>query len=861
MPKLVIDGHEIEVPQGTKVIEAAERLGIIIPRFCYHPALSAVGACRVCAVKFAEGPVKGIQMSCMTEARDGMVVSTTDEEAVDFRRQVMEWLMMNHPHDCPVCDEGGHCLLQDLTVAGGHGIRRYLGNKRTYRDQYLGAFVQHEMNRCIHCYRCWRFYQEFAGYRDLGCMQNAYRTYFGRFSDGPLESPFAGNLIDICPTGVYTDKPTRFTGRRWDFERTPSLCIHCSLGCNTVSSTRYRQTVRQEARFNKSVNGFFICDRGRYGFFYESHPARPRRPRIGKEEASWQEALQMAAATLARINQDSGPGSVACLGSTRSSLENQAMLKRFCQLQEWENPRYLETRSMARKIQKARSRLEQRIAVSMREIEGADFILAVGADPINEAPMLALAMRQAFRDGAGVAPMFPLAARPIIEGTTVIVLDPRPVFLPLEFDHFPVAPGEIDLVMNRLVKSCVSRTIAAELGPEALRFYDAIPEDYPPGPFRDRLAGIEQKLQQSKKPVIICGTEIVREATISSAADDALLLKAAKNWAGLFYLMPAANTFGAALLSASGGSLEDIIAGIEKGTVRALVVVENDPFWIYPDQERMKQALAKLDSLLVLDYLPSRIARQAHVFFPTAPLFETRASYVNQEGRIQFAEMVHAGGTSIAQVGGGNHPPRVYGAGIPDGEPKPAWKILAGLAEAILSAGKKLSGQVSLPQTIEDLWQWMAHEHPAFAGLQPFAVPPEGFRLLPDQSKEQAFSLPPSPSPSRGEGREGVNANSLELLLVDWTFGTEELSSYSQFIQPVEKIPCLLMHAEDAGRLGVNDKDRVVIHLDGGPLEVGLGIVENMSPGVIILPRHRQLAWQKMKDIPARIPVERIRKI
>ncbi len=286
MPKLKIDGLEIEVPKGMKVIEAAARLGIIIPRFCYHSGLGSVGACRMCAVKFLEGPVKGIQMSCMVDCQDGMVVSTTDEEAVDFRKHVIEWLMMNHPHDCPVCDEGGHCLLQDMTVAGGHGLRRYLGKKRTYDDQDLGVFVRHEMNRCIHCWRCRRFYQEFAGYRDLGAMQIASHTYFGRFKDGPLESPFSGNLIDLCPTGVYTDKPSRFTGRRWDFERGPSLCIHCSLGCNTIASARYREMVRLEARFNDSVNGHFICDRGRYGFYYTNHPERPRRPRIGTEEVS-----------------------------------------------------------------------------------------------------------------------------------------------------------------------------------------------------------------------------------------------------------------------------------------------------------------------------------------------------------------------------------------------------------------------------------------------------------------------------------------------------------------------------------------------------------------------------------------------
>ena len=300
MPKLIIDSREIEVPAGTKVIDAAERLGIMIPRFCYHPALGSLGACRMCAVKFEEGPLQGLEMSCMVEAKEGMVVSTTDKEAVDFRKYIIEWLMINHPLDCPVCDEGGHCLLQDETVSGGHGIRRYRGKKRTYEDQDLGTFVQHEMNRCIHCWRCRRFYQEFSGYRDLGAMQIGNRTYFGRSCSGALESPFSGNLIDVCPTGVFTDKPARYKGRRWDFERAPSLCLHCSLGCNITGSARYREVVRVEARLNPDVNGYFICDRGRFGFAYANHPERPRRARIKGKEVSWEEAIRHAAGELRR---------------------------------------------------------------------------------------------------------------------------------------------------------------------------------------------------------------------------------------------------------------------------------------------------------------------------------------------------------------------------------------------------------------------------------------------------------------------------------------------------------------------------------------------------------------------------------
>jgi NADH-quinone oxidoreductase subunit G len=833
MHKLKIDRLEIEVENGTKVIEAAARLGIIIPHFCYHPGLGSVGACRMCAVKFLEGPVKGVQMSCMVDASDGMVVSTTDEEAVDFRKHIIEWLMMNHPHDCPVCDEGGHCLLQDMTVSGGHGIRRYLGEKRTYRDQYLGVFVQHEMNRCIHCWRCRRFYQEFAGYRDLGAMQIAYRTYFGRATDGPLESPFSGNIIDICPTGVYTDKPSRFYGRRWDFERSPSICIHCSLGCHIITSARYREIVRLEARLSKSVNGYFICDRGRYGFYYTNHPDRPRRARIGAEQVPLDEALRKAGEKLSEIKQKRGPKSIASLGSTRSCLENQAMLMRLCQNQGWEEPRYFETHSVAQKVKKAVSRLDKRLAISMREIERADFILAVGIDPVNEAPMLALAMRQAFQNNSVIA-----------------VMDPRPIFLPFEFEHLPVTPADLDLFLNVLVKGTVDRSVAEKMGGDTLRFYDSVPKEYASDrSLSNRVAAMTEKLKQSRCPVIICGTTIVEETTPSVAADNALLLLSAKGRAGLFYLMPGANALGAAPLSSGHGSFTETIEAIESGMIKALLLVESDPWGAFPDQERLAKAIAKLELLIVMDYLPSKAAQIAHVFLPTRTLFEMETSFINQEGRLQFAPPAHCGGTPISQVSAGNHPPRYYGSEIPGGEPRPAWQILAELANAISPLPKEQSPQISR----EELWKWMSKEYPVFAGIQPFEEQPGGVRLNRRTNTENPFSSYRSVS-----GKERQQDDRLDLLIVDWTFGTEELSSYSKYIQQVEKGPCLFIHLKDASKMGLHDKDKCTLSLDRGKLEVEVCVVENMAPGVIILPCHRQLDWQKLKGLPAKIEVGQI---
>jgi NADH-quinone oxidoreductase subunit G len=848
VPKLIIDNREIEVPQGTNVLEAAERLGIMVPRFCYHPALGSVGACRMCAVTFLAGRVKGVEMSCMVAAEDGMVVETTHPDAMDYRKYVIEWLMLDHPLDCPVCDEGGHCLLQDETVSGGHGIRRFQGLKRTYRDQGLGLFVQHEMNRCIQCWRCRRFYQDYAGYRDLGALQIGRRTYFGRFTDGALESPFAGNLIDVCPTGVFTDKPSRFKGRRWDFERSPSLCLHCSLGCNTVASARYRVVVRLEGRPHDAVNGYFLCDRGRYGFAYANHPERPRRARRGDQEIPWDEGIAASAAALARISREHGSSAVACVGGPRSSLETQAATQLFCRTQGWRDPQFFWDPQLERRVKTAVGRLDQRLAISLRGVEAADFVLVVGADPVNEAPMLALALRQAQRRGAKVT-----------------VLDPRPVSLPFEFELLAVPPGHLDAALAALVQAALSSDMAAGLTEPARTFYNALPGHYPGDPaVTNRLAALAEALQKSQKPVVVCGTDMVRETTPSLAADLALLLQETGKEAGLFYLLPGANAFGAALLTApdhagstsgSGGQwpwgpaplgepagpgqpaldADAILEAIDQGRIKALVLVENDPFWTFYDEERLAWALTRLELLLVLDYLPSPTVTRAHVVLPTIPVFERTAGvFVNQEGRAQTALPVHFGGTPLARISPEVHPPRTFLDHVPGCDPRPPVEIFAELTRA-------LSGLTD-PAPV-DLWAWLGRRHPVFMPLTSLAEHPEGVRLLPETRSERDFTAPPAPAPE-------PPPDQLELLLVDWTFGTEELASYAAIMGEAETDPVLLVHPRDAGKLGLGDGSRAGLHLPKGSLTITVKLAAAMAPGVLVLPRHRRLDWRKLSETP-----------
>ena len=810
MPKLIIDEREIEVAAGTKVIEAAARIGIMIPRFCYHPALGSVGACRVCAVKVLEGPVKGIQMSCMLDAADGMKIATTDDEAIEFRRYVIEWLMLNHPHDCPVCDEGGHCLLQDLTVAGGHGIRRFPGKKRTYLDQDLGPLVQHEMNRCIHCYRCSRFYQEFCGYRDLGVFNIGNRTYFGRVASGTLEAPFSGNLSDICPTGVYTDKPSRFFGRRWDYERTPTLCINCSLGCHAVTSVRYRKVTRQEARFSAAVNGWFLCDRGRFGFFYASLPARPRQARVNGETTAVEAALTYAREKLEAIRAAGGPQAVALIGSPRSSLETLVMMDRAAKLKGWKNPSFFADADMVHKVKTAIARLEPELAVSLREVEQADLVIAVGADPINEAPMLALALRQAVRNGA-----------------RVVVLDPRPVELPFDFTHLPVRPGALGIALGRLVKKSID---PGGLDPAAARYYATLVDTDAAEP--EATSAAADLLRDSRRPVIVCGTDVVTPEMASFAADAALLLGAAQKKAGLFYLMPGANAFAAGLLSDANASIALVLKAAAVGDVKALIFAENDPFATFPDRKLLEQALAQVELLIVLDYLDTAVSRKAHVFLPTQTLFEAGGLFVNQEGRIQESPAAYAGGTPILETGGGDHPPRVYGAGLPGADPQPAGQLIGRLAGEAIPYERGAQREYFHKQI-----SGAASELAALAGVE--ALPAEGMRSIRKDLSAGRFQSMPPPAPAAG-------SDEFEIILAERTFGTEELSSYSACLETLEDEPFAGLHRKDAETLGIAEGDRIAIRTEKATVELAVKLFDRMAPGVVVIPRLRRLPWREL---------------
>ena len=403
MAVIHIDGTTVEVDSADNLLQACLSLGIDVPYFCYHPALGSVGSCRQCAVKQyqskedMEAGRGRLVMSCMVAPGDDMYISVTDDEAKAFRKSMVELLMVNHPHDCPTCEEGGHCHLQDMTYMSGHSRRRYRFTKRTHHNQELGPFIAHEMNRCIACYRCVRFYKDYAGGEDLGVYGSNERVYFGRDKDGQFESEFSGNLTEVCPTGVFTDKThSERYNRKWDMQYAPSICHGCSAGCNISPGERYGELRRIENRYNGEVNRYFLCDRGRFGYGYVNREDRPTQAleRINDKHVKINIDYALDE-TIKRIKDKKVIG----IGSPRASLETNFALKNMVGFDNFSTGLNHQQQALVNKCIEVLS-TEGIYNPGMTDIESHDAVLVLGEDITQTSSRVALSIRQAAKNEA-----------------------------------------------------------------------------------------------------------------------------------------------------------------------------------------------------------------------------------------------------------------------------------------------------------------------------------------------------------------------------------------------------------------------------------------------------------------------------
>lgn len=703
MATIIVDNQSYSVDERQNVLAACLGVGLNVPYFCWHPAMGSVGACRQCAVKQFKDDrdqTGRLVMACMTPASPGTRISVDDPEAKAFRASVIEWLMVNHPHDCPVCDEGGECHLQDMTVMTGHVYRRYRYPKRTHRNQSLGPFIRHEMNRCIQCYRCVRFYRDYAGGRDLNVFGAHDALYFGREQDGTLENEFSGNLVEVCPTGVFTDKTLfhHYT-RKWDLQSAQSICSHCSLGCNTTVGERYGIVRRVMNRFNSQVNGYFLCDRGRFGYEYVNSDKRIKqalmRPELDRAKPAQPEAVPQVLKIVGdRLRCARG---IIGIGSPRASLEANVALRSLVGPQQF----FLgidEQEHRLLSIILSILRTGPVPSSSLHDAEQSDAVLVLGEDLLNNAPRLALALLQSVRQ----QPM------ERVDELKIPRWDEAAVRNAVQNRHGPLfmAGHRRTWLHEYATESCFAAPDdIARLG---FAVAGRIKHDAPLVPdltndVRDLAQRIADALIQAQRPLIIAGTGSGSQATIEAAANVAWALHEQGKQPRLSFVVPESNSLGLALLG--GGRLDEAFDSISQKKADTVIVLEND-LYRRADQGKVDAFLKTAQTVIVLDSLEHRTVAQADVLLPVAAGPESDGTLVNHEGRAQ----------------------RFYQVFIPNGDIKESWRWLKDLARAQSQQTDHFTG-VAAWNTFDDAVSATATMAPELARIGEVA-PPASFRVV-----------------------------------------------------------------------------------------------------------------------------------
>ncbi len=631
MAIIYIDGKPHETQDGQNLLEACIELGLNVPYFCWHPALGSVGACRQCALKQYrdENDKQGrLVMSCMTPVTDGMRISVDDSESKDFRANVIDWMMTNHPHDCPVCDEGGECHLQDMTLMTGHNYRSYRFKKKTYNNQYLGPHINHEMNRCIQCYRCVRYYKDYAGGRDLDAFASHNHVYFGRHEDGVLESEFSGNLVEVCPTGVFTDKTLKehFT-RRWDYTTAPSVCVHCALGCNISPGERYGKLRRIRNRYNRSVNGYFLCDRGRYGYEFVNSDKRPKAPLKRQMIDGKPVHVPMTRdEALSEIGGLFSNGSKAIgIGSPRATLEANFALRALVGAENFHlGISVADSKLLSAVLEIVLSGPARQ--PSLGELKEHDAVLILGEDVTNVAPIAALNIRQTVNN----KPREHAKAMGIPEWNDL------PVRRATDTDSGPLFIASIAETKLDDVATQTYRANPDEIAKLGFAIAHIIDPDSPAVEVNDVVRALATQiataLQSAQKPLVVSGPSCRNEAVIHAAANIAWALCRKANAAGIYFAAPECNSVGLGLFG--GGNIETALDALRRGDADTLVVLENDLYRRLP-AAMVDEMFTLAKHVVVVDHQYTATAKQAKYVLPAATFAEGDGTLVNNIGRAQ----------------------------------------------------------------------------------------------------------------------------------------------------------------------------------------------------------------------------------
>ncbi|WP_205695676.1 NADH-quinone oxidoreductase subunit NuoG [Conexibacter sp. SYSU D00693] len=766
MVTLSIDGREVQAPENAMLVDGAKYGDVEIPVFCYEPKLGApVGACRMCLVEI-EGIPK-LQTACSTPVKDGMVVHTQTDRVKQAQQAVVEFLLINHPLDCPVCDKGGECPLQDISFGWGGGRSRFIEPKRHFQKPLaLSPLIAIDRERCILCYRCVRFSQEVSEDYQLVFQERGAHTFVGTFDGHPYVAPFSGNIVELCPVGALTSQPYRFRARPWDIETAGSVCTLCPSQCNVQFTVRDERVLRVNSRDHDGVDDGWLCDKGRFGYQSVHVDERITRPMVrdGGElrEVSWERALDDAAAALKRA----GSRAAALVGGEATNEEG-FLVQRI--VREALGSPDLDSRTHETVSREALAALHApALQASVPDLEFAHAVLVLGTEPVDESPILDLRLRKGVRR----------------RGVQLAVATARPSSLdPNAKAIARFAPGGEGAFVEALAAAMFGGDVD---GPAARA--GAAPE---------AVAGIAELLRTAGEDlVVLYGERVLRGGDAVAAA----LLKVAgglnvrdREGAGLLAVPAATNARGLrevgvlpdagpglGAIAAPGRGAAGIAAAAAGGEVPALWLVGSDPLVSHDDRRTWEQALERTTTVIAhAGFLTEGLRDHATIVFPADSYAEKEGTVVHPDGRVQRLR------PSIAR----------------QGQVRPGWWVLKELAERLGLDLRAWHGPAVSQQVFDAV--------PFYAGLTLDVLGGKGARW---PEGEAAAAWPEADAPSVSSTTDAVPSANGRLRLGTfrsiWAGPEVEVSPALKFLVPK---PRAELSPDDARRLGIADGERVTV--------------------------------------------------
>ncbi len=846
--RLTIDGIPISVPKGTLVIEAARRVGVMIPHFCYHPKLKPDANCRMCLVEVEKMPK--LQTSCSTVATEGMTVRTATTVVHNAHKSVLEFILANHPLDCPVCDQGGKCDLQDFSHEYT-ATSRFAETKRIFQKEYFSPLIETQMNRCVQCLRCVRYCDEVMDVKALAPIGRGTMTEIKSFGAHPLDCEFCGGCVQICPVGAITSRLSMYEYRPWMLKRADTICTFCGDGCQITVQTKDQELIEVNSAQGAGRNSGDLCARGFFGFRTATHPSRLTHPLIRRDgalvEATWEEALEFVAEQTKRLKLAHGPQVFGGLISGRCTNEELYLFQKFMRLTIGTNN--LDSSARYGHINGVQAmRLVQgthRWTVTFEDIVQADVLLLIGTNITEANPITGLKVKEAVKKHE--ATLLTIEAIQPAIGTISNISN-------LSQQHVCVAPSQFGAAVLGLLKAVVEGNhIDSTLRQRAPDYVSAVSQAIQlltwddlalsAGVPRESFVQMSASLAEGRRVVALAGQTLLRSQGaygICLNLLDLLLLtgKLTAQGCGFAPLAEENNDQGAVEMGtvaellpgaldladqdarahvarawkedlplAAGATLIEMIDRAQAGTIKSLFVVGENPVGSLPPQTGVKEALSKLDLLVCQELFLTETAALAHVVLPAASAMEKAGTFTNTEGHVQA----------------------VRPAIDPVGDSRPDWEILSAFS-VFLGVPLEYGEAKEILKEIRAVIS-------GYGSLGPSPTPPAADPAAVDRYVKEGYrrdlaaryTLP---------ARAVQQAGTVQLGLVQSLFHSGKLSTYSKGLLQIEPSGSLQMNPVDAARCAIVTGDRVHLSNSRGEYTTTAKVLDRVPEGLAWLPDH-----------------------